>query len=434
MKKEFVHRIESILPTSLVKLYRKLKRWYIINISLFRNKRNLRRLAGKDIYNVLFFIEKSSLWKYNALYGLMEQSKHFNPIIIVCPNITLPKDEMIRTMLATFNELNKDRYHVIKGYDEARQMYINVRDLDPHIIFFTSAWEGYVDKRFHISQYTDVLTCYMNYGWATTPFEWSFVTNVSLRVWRYWLECKDYNRILKQWTPAKNAIVTGAPMYEVFINIVATGKDWKIRDSKLKRVIYAPHHSIPEVADGILALSTFLIHYETMLDIAEQYKDKIQFVFKPHPLLLNHLYLHSEWGREKADAYYDKWKSGETTNFVNGGYIDLFKTSDAIIHDCSSFTIEYLYTKKPALFLSNIGHEGQANKVALRAYDAHYKAKTKEEICNFLDNVVLKGNDPKRLERESFYNDVLLPPNGRTASKNILHEISKSLKIHEDSI
>lgn len=424
-----IQRIEQFIPSFLLKIYRQAKREYIIRVSLFRNRKNLQRLSGKDIYNVIFFVEKSSLWKYNALYSLMKQSNHFNPIVIVSPNITLPKDEMIRTMLATYNELYKDGYHVIKGYDEAVHSYINVRKLDPHIIFFTSAWEGYLDKRFHIRQYTDVLTCYMNYGWATTPFEWSFVTNVSLRVWRYWQECEDYNRILKQWVPGGNAVVTGSPMYDAFINTKVTGKDWKLKDAKLKRVIYAPHHSIPEVANGILPLSTFLIHYETMLEVAELYKDKIQFVFKPHPLLLNHLYQHSEWGREKTDAYYLRWINGCNTNFVNGEYIDLFKTSDAIIHDCSSFTMEYLYTKKPALFLANFGHEGQANDVALRAYNAHYKAKTKEEICNFLDNVVLIGTDPKKEEHENFFNDVLLPPHSRTASENILYEISKSLKL-----
>ena len=82
-----------------------------------------------------------------------------------------------------------------------------------------------------------------------------------------------------------------------------------------------------------------------------------------------------------------------------------------MIHDCSSFTVEYLYTKKPVCFLSNIGHEGQANEVALRAYDAHYKAKTKADICIFLDNVVIGGVDEKLEERECFYNEVLLPFN-----------------------
>ena len=142
------------------------------------------------------------------------------------------------------------------------------------------------------------------------------------------------------------------------------------------------------------------------------------------------LYLHPQWGRQKTDEYYKKWETGKNTNYINGEYIDLFKSSDALIHDCSSFTMEYLFTKKPALFLANFGHDGQANEVAMRAYNAHYKAKTKNEICAFIDDVVLGDNDPLKKARESFFNEVLLPPNGRTASENILEELSKALKIN----
>ncbi len=418
------------MPSGLIQLYRHCKELYIIKSSLLRNNRNLRRLVGKyDMYNVVFFLEQTSLWKYRYLYDLMEKSPQFNPIIIICPNILKSREDMLSVMHTTYNEMKTNGYNVALGYNEENNEYINVRSLTPHIIFFTSPWEGYMHSTFHIKHYSDLLTCYMNYGWATTPHKWSFVTRVSLKSWRYFQECQDYNRILKQWVLGKNAVVTGYPMYDDFLHSKETGKDWKINNNSIKRVIYAPHRSIPLIADGILALSTFLIYFDIMLEIAEQYKGKIQFVLKPHPLLKPHLYQHPEWGIEKTDTYYKKWEEGENTSLVNGGYVDLFKSSDAIIHDCSSFTMEYLYTKKPALFLANKGHDNQANEVTLRAYDAHYKAKTKEDICAFLDNVVLTGIDPKQSNRESFYNDVLLPPNGCTASENILNELIKSLKI-----
>lgn len=431
-----IRYIKKIIPEKLLRRTKSLKTNAIALFCFVRNQRNLCVIAGKrDVYNVLFFLESSSLWKYNNLYRLMQKSMHFNPIIIVCPNIKKDRDEMLRGMCDTYAEMCSNGYSTIMGYDVSKGEYVDVRALDPHIVFFTSSWEQYLDKRFHISQFNDTLTCYMNYSFATTPHKWSFVTEVSTRAWKYFQECNEYNKILKRWTCGKNTVVSGYTMYDEFINTDAKGKDWKLKNnSSLKRVIYAPHHSIPEVADGIIALSTFLIYAEIMLEIAEQYQDKIQFVFKPHPNLLNNLYQHSEWGKEKADDYYLKWILGKNTTFLNGEYVDLFKSSDAMIHDCSSFTIEYLYTKKPVCFLSNIGHEGQANEIALRAYKTHYKAKTKTDICNFLDTVVLGGIDEKLLEREAFYNEILLPPNGCTASENILNELKKSLKIHENTI
>jgi hypothetical protein len=424
--------IKKIVPTFLLNYYRKIKRLCIAEISLIRHKQNLRRISGKyDVYNVIFLLEHASCWKYKSLYNKFEKSKNFHPIIVICPNVKKNKDEMIFHMQNTYDEMQKEKYRLLQGYNAENDTYLNIRELSPHIIFFTNAWEGYMHKNFHIDQFNDILTCYMNYGFATTPYEWSFVTDVSIRSWRYFQECVDYTRILKQWTHGKNAIVTGSPMYDAFIEAQPIGKDWKINKSGLKRVIYAPHHSIPDIADGLYGLSTFLIHANTMLEIADLYKDKIQFVFKPHPLLRNHLYLHLDWGKKKTDEYYEKWISGENTNYINGEYIDLFKTSDAIIHDCSSFTMEYLFVRKPALFLSNKGHEGQSNEVAMRAYSAHYKAKTKNEICDFLDSVVIMGCDPLKVEREQFYSDVLLPPNNCTASENIFDNISDLLKIQK---
>lgn len=431
-----IRYIKKIIPEKLLRRTKSLKMNAIALFCFVRNKRNLCAIAGKrDVYNVLFFLESSSLWKYNNLYRLMQKSMHFNPIIIVCPNIKKDRDEMLRGMCDTYAEMCSNGYSTIMGYDVFKKEYVDIRALDPHIIFFTNSWEQYLDERFHIERYNDVLTCYINYSFVTTPHKWSFVTNVSTRVWRYFQECDAYNKILRQWTLGINTIVTGYTIYDEFLNTEAIGKDWKQKNcATLKRVIYAPHHSIPQIADGIIPLSTFLIHAETMLEIADEYKDKIQFVFKPHPHLRNNLYKHPDWGVEKTDKYYNSWKDGENTAFVNGEYIDLFKSSDALIHDCSSFTIEYLYTKKPVCFLSNIGHDGQANEVALRAYDTHYKAKTKADICNFIDNVILGDVDEKRVERENFYNDVLLPPNGCNASENIINELKKSLKIHENII
>lgn len=425
-----VQKIESFLPSGMIRIYRHLKELYIIKSSLHRSNRNLKSIAGKfECYNVIFFLEQASLWKYHYLYDLMEQSKSFNPTIVICPNILKSRMDMLAAMHSTYEEMKRKDYNVILGYDEVNDSYINVPALNPHIIFFTSPWEGYMHSTFHIKNYSHLLTCYMNYGWATTPHKWSFVTSVSLRSWRYFQECQDYNLLLKQWVSGENALVTGYPMYDDFLHAKVTAKDWKIKNTSIKRVIYAPHHSIPEVADGILALSTFLIHYNTMLEIVDLYRDKIQFAFKPHPLLKRHLYLHPEWGKERTDEYYKRWEDGDNTCLVNGEYVDLFKSSDALIHDCSSFTMEYLFTKKPVMFLSNKGHDGQANVVALRAYEAHYKGLNKQDICAFLDNVVLKGEDPNREKRESFYCDVLLPPNGCTASENILNEIKQALKL-----
>ena len=82
--------------------------------------------------------------------------------------------------------------------------------------------------------------------------------------------------------------------------------------------------------------------------------------FKPHPILKPKLYKHALWGKERTDAYYHCWETMENTQLEMSDYIDLFMTSDAMIFDSVSFMTEYLYTKKPALFLCREGIEKQS--------------------------------------------------------------------------
>ena len=165
-----------------------------------------------------------------------------------------------------------------------------------------------------------------------------------------------------------------------------------------------------------------------MLELAEKYKDKVQFVFKPHPLLKNNLYQHPVWGKDRTDAYYETWANGENMAIAEGEYIDLFNSSDAMINDSASFTFEYLYMNKPCLFLSNYDRQKDANVAALKAYDSWYHATTETEIEKFIEDVVIAGKDMMKDKRKAFYEEVLLPPNGKSVAENILDDIVNELR------
>ena len=171
-----------------------------------------------------------------------------------------------------------------------------------------------------------------------------------------------------------------------------------------------------------------------MVDIAHRYKDKVQFSFKPHPRLLQSLYETPEWGKEKTDAYYRIWQDGENTQLDTGSYIDLFKHSDAMIMDSSSFTVEYHYTGKPFLFTTkNLEADlEQLNTFGREAILAQYVSDSEAGIIDFIEKTVLGSEDPKRPERESFCLKHLCPPNGNSVSENIYNEILKGVGFISD--
>ena len=196
---------------------------------------------------------------------------------------------------------------------------------------------------------------------------------------------------------------------------------WPNKDNR-KRIIYAPHHTVGDLHMSGIAYSTFLEYSDFMLRLRDKYKEQAYFVFKPHPRLYKNLL--SLWGEKKTEEYYNSWNlSGYSHLETNGDYLALFKHSDALIHDCGSFTIEYLCMDNPVMYLSfDDHHSDNMNEVAKKAYDLHYKGRSETDIEEFIKSVI-KAEDPMAEERASFKEEYLATPNGKSACVNIMNVI-----------
>jgi len=424
----FVHKIESLFPISVVENYRRLKRQSLLKKQQCHYNRIARGIRNKKSpIKVLFFALDSNTWKYDSVFQAMQKDPMFSPLVLAVPQVNKGKDFMLYQLKHGMEYYQSKGYASLCSYDEETDSYVDAFSLHPDIIFFSNPYDGLVDDRYNIKHYEDkCLTCYVNYTFCSVPYQWQCASDFHQRVWRYYVECKDNLRQVKEYYLGNNCVVTGYPTADLFASTNETGKDWKLKDGKLKRVIWAPHHTI-EGQTGLIQFSTFLLYCDVMLRLAEEYKDVAQFVFKPHPLLLPALYEHPDWGKERTDEYYEKWANGENTAFVNGDYIDLFKSSDAMIHDCGSFIIEYLYVKKPVMFLDTYDRQTQSNEVAKKAYGCHYIGKREEDIREFIEKVVIGGKDVYVEKRKLFYDEFLLPPNGKTVADNMIDDIKKAL-------
>ena len=423
-----VHKIESLFPKRVVEGYRKVKWWVLFRKRQYRYDRIARKIRKKGApYNVLFFALDSNTWKYDSLFQAMQNDPDFSPMVLAVPQVNKGRDFMLFQLKHGMEYYQSKGYKAVCSYDEKTDSYVDAFSFHPDIIFFSNPYDGLVDDRYNIRNYMGkTLTCYVNYAFCNVPKQYSCASLFHQKVWRYYVECDENLDEIKKFYSGDNCVVTGYPTADLFASTIATGKDWKLKDEKLKRVIWAPHHTI-EGQTGLIQFSTFLLYHEVMLRMAKEYKDVAQFVFKPHPLLLPALYEHPDWGKQRTDAYYDQWANGNNTAFVNGDYIDLFKSSDAMIHDCGSFIIEYLYVQKPVMILGNFDRISQSNEVGKKAYACHYEGKSEEDIKAFIDNVVIKGEDSLNEKRSLFYKENLLPPNGMMAAENIISDLKKKL-------
>lgn len=405
--------IKRFIPKKLRDLYHRLyEKWewrMIIRDSRAQHAVALKALKGKETIRCVFFALFESVWKYDGVYRLMEKSKRFEPVILVCPIVYYGDQNMRENMLRSYLSFKKKNYHVLCAFDEKANRYIDVRkELAPDIIFYTSPYKGIIDDRYYIDKFKDILTVYVPYFFnSNRDYSLSFNLPLHNLVWRRYVESDFHKQYAERFSRNKNNIVvSGFPGIDALIDPDYHPKDvWKHPRGSKKKIIWAPHHTIEPV--GIIYYSCFLKYMDYMLALARKYADSIEIVFKPHPLLRNKL--NKLWGKKRTDDYYSLWENGYNTSLEEGDYIDWFLTSDAMIHDSASFMVEYLYVNKPVMrTLNGEVLEQQFNEFGLECLNNHYFAHSENDIEAFVINTI-QGIDPMKERRTDFLTKTLLP-------------------------
>lgn len=434
MKGIFKKVVKVIMTPSLLRSkFIQWRQYYISDNRTIRCAAQLHRQNVDKLRNTehplraVFLATYVSCWKYDEVFRLMVKSPYFNPIIVASPVVNYGEEKMKNLMQECYNDFSKRGFNIIKAISEDG-VYVDLRkDLKADILFYTNPYKGLIDDRYYIDKYSDILSVYVQYTF-TAGKNYRIMRDDLLHnlVWRHYAETQFAVRMSKRVARCKgsNMVYTGYPGIDRFITKSIECDPWKDTGRKLKRIIYAPHHTIN--SEAFITYSTFLEFGEKMLDIAKKHSDAIQIAFKPHPILRSKLEL--LWGKERTDEYYDAWSKLPNTQFENGLYEDLFLTSDAIIHDCGSFTSEYLFIEKPCLFLDNgIPYEDSYSPLDIDCLRQYYHAWNLDDIENFI-KMVIADEDPRKEERKQFVQDVLMPPNGKLASQNIMDDLMANLR------
>lgn len=413
------------------RLYKKLvilKKYFVSRIKQRKKLNSLIKRGGP--YKVFFLALDASVWKYDSLYRLMELDDNFIPVVLVCPIVNKGEENMHLKLNECYSYMKTRGYNVLCSYDKENQTYINLHELEPDIIFYTNPYRWLIDDRYFINKFMDHLTCYVPYAFTNISMDWGYALQMHYTVWRFYIECKENLPYVKKYPPylAGNCKVVGYPLFDSFKTYKTDSSIWKF-NNKIK-IIWAPHHSI-EGYNLDLSYSRFLEFADVMLEIADNYKEVIEIIFKPHPLLKNNLYNHIKWGKRKTDIYFKEWETRENTSIFNGDNINLFLTSDAMIHDCGSFLIEYLYTKKPVMLLDkNQIHKQQLNLIADQAYGCHYIGESTKDVIDFIEKVLINKNDILLDKRKLFYNKIKIDDESSVAN-SIIKDIKHQLNIND---
>ena len=389
------------------------------------HQKRLKKLAEirkKEVITVVFQVWTLAKWKCDSVYRAMAKHPRFQPIIWITDDpAAFPYEKKgIRKKLETF--FSKPEY--LCYYAENREKLH--QKVKPDITF--------IQEPYDVNQYAvrcildDDLLCYAAYYVSNTVSKsgHSYFLLYS-SVIRYVENRSVFNEISKLMNnQGRNLAIVGHP----YLDYLREGKNYCLQDMNntwknyrpgIKKLIWAPHWTIGN--QSFYSNGSFLSICDDMVNLAKQHADRLLIAFKPHPILYRALCDHPDWGQEKTDAYYKQWATMPNTQVEEGEYKDLFWSSDAMIHDCGSFIIEYPIVNKPCLYLQRGAGYGDFNEFAKAALNCYTIGKNAEDIEKFILEQVIGDQDPKKDVRADFIEQYLSPVGGKTAAENIIESI-----------
>lgn len=379
------------------------------------------RVRRKKLITVAFMALDLPCWKCDSVFRLMLSHPRFRPVIWIVPELQI-KDEVERQRKLT----DMRRYFSDCGYPVADLYTLEqIRaEYAPDIVFLAKPYWG--TTSYDVYDLDQELVCNVPYCYHNTE-RGGFQHMQEEFVWRNYFSSYGVLRQARKYmrNGGANVRIVGHPVADAFLYSHVgwtVSNTWKHHNCKRLRVIWAPHWSIDD--HSWFSTATFLELADGMLELAEKYVDLVQFAFKPHPLLRDALYKHSDWGVYRTDAYFNRWILMPNTQLETGDYVNLFKESDAMIHDSGSFIIEYLLVDKPCMYLQN----GKQNRIEYNedtkdALACYCKGKTIEDVEQFLMNLLSNEEDNRAGVRAQYLKKYLKPPHGISSAQNIVNDI-----------
>lgn len=415
--------LKEVIPTPIIKFIRC---WQMgLPKVRLEQYRRIQKIKKENHATVVFLVASLPMWRYQGVLDILATDKRFDVSIVIVPFAlyALSEKEKVHQQIEDYFKQQNVEIYDATTKDNA---IVIAEKLDPDIIFYPQHYSNLFKNCWDFQHYKDRLICYIPYALYTLDVDWAYLAEFNTVAWRMYFASSIHKDNAKRYSYeyGRNVKVVGEPHADDFLN--SNGLcPWP--DNGKKRVIYAPHFQI--VPNDMFYRPSFLWTYDVMLDIAKQYSDKLQISFKPHPRLFSELCKNPEWGEERARTYYEQWKNMPNTQFEDGDFIDLFKGSDALIHDCGSFTAEYQYTQKPCMFLTKDlkSVRDELCRFGKGCLDNHYIGSSTDDVKKFITEVVFGENDPKKEQRQKFYKDYLLPPNAISTAENVYNDIVKSL-------
>lgn len=364
-------------------------------------------LAGGRL-KAVFFVSNASMFPGGPLFDAMLGSERFDPHVVVVPDLRWRDGTELGMMeecrAALLPRIPAERLSVAGRDAEGR--WEEVLD-GADVVCYPSPYEMSAfryNPRYSVGR--AFLPICVNYGFFRSVYDRRVMRGQGYAwMWKAFFECaetlseyRDHSAI-----GGANADLSGYVKMDPLAAVVPA------RRSR-RRVLVAFHHSVEGGSNDMLALSNFARYADFFLELIARHP-AIDFVFRPHPFLFKVLSRPRLWGAERVERYLVRLKSSPNVIWSDGGeYFREFAESDACIQDCGSYLVEYFYTGKPCCYMLHEPGDVEAKFAPLgrECLENCYIAYNSRQIEQFVEDVVVKGEDPKGAGREALARRVMV--------------------------
>lgn len=363
--------------------------------------KRIRKYPRTRKIRVAFLVTETAKWKAQSLYDEMKRSYDFEPFIV----LSALKEDVKFHGDGLNDKLGNDRTfyerlgcRCITDFDFNVGRPHRLAEYSPDIVFYQDPWPFFNEISVRETAKT-ALCCDVPYAirtvWGGTGLQSrpNYHQLMYLQFPPTEAQGRFYRSELPEWQWAGTSCAVGHPILDQY----CVGEEVDIPDQD-RYVIYAPHYSFPVSGlKRIITISSFLENGREILAYAKAHRE-FRWLFKPHPGLYKELIQHDVWTRGEVDAYYREWGGiGEVR--LGGDYIKDFRHARALITDCGSFLVEFPITGRPLIRLIPKVMEYPVFPAFLKLYESFYSVHDLAEMHSTFEQVLERGEDPKREER-----------------------------------
>ena len=194
-----------------------------------KQKKTCLKLKDKGSITVAFFLQNESIWKYDALYWLLEESDIFHPVVVITPfnlHLYYDKTECVSVMEQASKFVKSKHYRYICAYDFQKKDWLDIKKIvNPDIVFFTKPYKDTLPA-YHLYNFKNKLTLNAPYGICCIDiYRLNYNLPFHNLLWKFLVETDYQKEFSEQHSLCKgdNAVVVGALATEKLIDPLLAG-------------------------------------------------------------------------------------------------------------------------------------------------------------------------------------------------------------------